>query len=76
MIKNQEIKGTFPLVPPFYKWMNDKHLSELLSHLNFSLFASIYFVHVLDALSCNHIRFFSVLFPLMSQDVKLLTLSF
>ena len=45
MIKNQEIKGTFTLVPPFF----------------FSLFASIYFVHVLDALSRNHIIFFSVI---------------
>ena len=38
--------------------MNDKHLSEMLSHLHFSLFAGICFVHVLHALSRNNITFF------------------
>ena len=37
MIKNQPIRGTFILKPPFYKSRKDKRFSKLLPLLQFSL---------------------------------------
>ena len=64
MIKNQEIGGTFILNPHCYKWRKDKHLSELLPHLQVSLYAGIHFEQFLDALSCSPITLFQVSPPL------------
>ena len=67
MIENQEIRGTFIRNPRFYKWRKDKHLSELIPHLQVSLYAGVHFVQILGSLSCSLIMFFRV-----SSPVKIL----
>ena len=42
MIKNQPIRGTFILKPPFYKSREDKHFSKLFPLLQFSLHVVIH----------------------------------
>ena len=53
------------LVKYFHKRRSDKHLSELLWHLQYSLYSGICFVQVLEDFMCGPITLFQALFPLM-----------
>ena len=53
------------LVKYFHKRRNDKHLSELLWHLQYSLYSGICFAQVLEDFMCGPITLFQALFPLM-----------
>lgn len=59
------MRDIFILVKYFHKKRNDKHLSELLRHLQYSLYSGIWFVQVLDDFLCGPITLFQALFPLM-----------
>ena len=60
MIKNQQIKGKFKLVLPFYKLRRrDKLLFKLL--LQFTLYVVSHFAKFLNALSCSPIMLVQVL---------------